>query len=120
MTKVTTLNRHLEKQIKDTFCQVLAETDDPKRIEELLSDLTTSAEFLDLSRRLTVAVYLDKNRSYENISQNLGVSAGNIAAVAKKRDGRGLSWAVRLIDAEAWAESWGTQISRVLKKILSL
>lgn len=111
------LNKHLETQILDSFCQALAEMGQPKQVRQFLSACLNPEEFLSLAKRLAIAVYLDRGRSYENISANLQVSASDIFQVANNLDQHGLQLALKEVKADQWAGYWSRKIAQTLRAL---
>lgn len=112
------LNKVLEKQVFEMLYQMLADSDDPKEIKLLLEDLLSGAEQTSMAKRLAIAVYLDKGRSYENIRENLKVSSATIASVAESMGNPGITAALQKVKAEEWAEGWSGKIERLVKRFL--
>lgn len=100
------------------FYQLLVDTSDTRVAKMLISDLLTEAELTAITKRLAIAFYLDKGRSYENIKSNLSVSSATIASVAESMGNPGIQMALQKVKAEAWAEDWSQKISKAIKKIL--
>ena len=113
------LNKNIEKQIFVMLCQVLAETRDVERVKILLTDLLTESEELAMAKRLAIAVYLDKGRSYEDIKNHLKVSSATIASVAEQMGNPGVQLALNHVKAEEWADDWSKKISGLVDKMLS-
>ena|SRR3989344_4022116 len=114
------LNRTLENQIRQMLLGVLCEVDSPKVMEEILADLLTDTERVAMMKRMGIAVYLDKSRSYEDIKNNLKVSSATIATVAETMGNPGTVEVIRRIKAEEWATEWTEKISRGLRRILPI
>lgn len=112
------LNKTLEKQINLMLVQALSEVNDPTQIEEILKDLLTETERVAVMKRLGIAIYLDKGRSYEDIKNNLKVSSATIATVAESTGNPGIVELLKRIKAEQWAEDWTNKISRGIRKML--
>lgn len=111
------LNPQIQKQINRVFYQTLA---DLKRLEDMkifVRDFLTETEQSVLTKRLAVAMYLEKGRSYGQIKQALKVSSATIASVDKmmNQKSEGFVLALRRIEADEWAE----KISRKLLAFLS-
>ena len=112
-TSAKKLNPQIQKQIDRIFYQTLA---DLKRIEDMkifLRDFLTQTEQSVLTKRLAVAMYLEKGRSYDQIKQALKVSSATIAHVDKmmNQKSEGFILALRRMEADEWA-------SRISKKVL--
>lgn len=97
---------------------VLCEVDSPKVMEEILESLLSDTERVAMMKRMGIAVYLDKSRSYKDIKNNLKVSSATIASVAEAMGNPGIIEVVRRIKAEEWASGWTDKISRGLRRIL--
>lgn len=63
------------------FCQALAVLNKPQEVAEFLKDLLGPAELTMLAKRLEVAKYLIKGRTYDEIIDLLKVSNSTIARV---------------------------------------
>ncbi len=112
------LNKTLENQIRQMLIGILCEVDSPKVMEEVLGDLLTDTERVAMMKRLGIAVYLDKSRSYEDIKNNLKVSSATIASVAETMGNPGTVEVIKRIKAEEWASDWTDKISRSIRRIL--
>ena len=80
----------------------------------------TDGERTAMIKRLGIAVYLDKGRSYEDIKNNVKVSSATVASVANTLGNPGWQEMIKRIKAEEWAEEWTSKISKSIKKILPL
>lgn len=114
------INKTLENQIRQMLVGVLCEVESPKQMEEILSDLLTETERVAMMKRLGIAIYLDKSRSYEDIKNNLKVSSATIATVAEGMGNPGMIEMVKRIKAEEWATEWTEKISQRLRKFLPI
>lgn len=109
------LNPHLKKQITKTLFQVIT---DLKKVEEtkiFFTDFLNNAELETFSKRLAIAYFLKKRRSYSNIKQNLKVSSVTVALVEKLMSTEGFKLALKKIEAEEWASQWAKKIGKVIK-----
>ncbi|KKT72072.1 MAG: TrpR family protein YerC/YecD [Candidatus Collierbacteria bacterium GW2011_GWB1_44_6] len=111
------INKTLEKQLGQMMYQVLAETGSPEEIQMILNDLLTEAERMALLKRLGIALYLDKGRSYEDIKNNIKVSSATIATVAESLGNEGWQEIIKRIKAEEWANDWTDKITGGIKRI---
>lgn len=112
------LNKTLENQIQQMLLGILCEVDSPQMMAEILADLLTETERVAMMKRMGIAIYLDKARSYEDIKNNLKVSSATIATVAENMGNPGIGEVIKRIKAEEWASDWTDKISRGLRKIL--
>lgn len=113
------LNLTLEKQIFSVFHQALADLRTPEEVESVMTDLLTETERTAIAKRLAIATFLEKGRSYENIRETLKVSSATIAAVAEQLGSPGYQLALRKIKAEEWAGVWASKIAGLFKKNVS-
>lgn len=111
------LNTTLEKQVFSVFYQSLADLRTPEEVESVLTDLLTETERTAIAKRLAIATFLEKGRSYENIRETLKVSSATIAAVADQLGSPGYQLALTKIKAEQWAEEWAGKIAGLFKKV---
>jgi len=110
------VNPNLKKQIYQLLYQVLADIRSQKEAEIFLNEVLTETELEMLAKRLGVAYYLDKGRSYSNIKTNLRLSSATISSVAEQmRKGKGFETALSKIRAEEWANKWAKKISKRFK-----
>lgn len=111
------INQRIEKQIFNIFYQVIADIQNPQEARVFLEDILTKAELEALTKRLAVALYLEKGRSYDNIKKNLKVSSATVATVAEQmKKGKGFEIALKKIRAEEWAERWTKRIGGIVKR----
>lgn len=111
------LNTVLENQIFSVFNQTMADLRTPEEVDQVIRDLLTETEHTALAKRLAIATFLEKGRSYENIRETLKVSSATIASVAEQIGNPGFQLALTKIKAEEWAEKWVEKISRLFGKI---
>ena len=110
------VNAVLEKQLYKTLWQLLADIKSPQEAEVLIGDLLSATELSTLAKRLAVAYWLSKKRSYENIKVNLKVSSATVADVQKQLKGPGWKLAIQKVTADEWANVWEQKIKGFLKK----
>ena len=109
------INSVLKTQIKKTFAQVIVDIKDPNESNTLLTDLLTGSEYEGLAKRLAVAYWLKKGRSYNNIRNNLKVSTATIASVQTAMKKPGFQLALKKVEAEEWANQWSEKIKKFVK-----
>lgn len=116
------LHSSLRNQIIKTLAQTVADLKGIDEVQTFLSDFFTDAEVETYSKRLAVAYYLKKGRSYTNIKDNLKVSSATIASVQETLSRPGFKLALKKMEAEEWANLWADRISKVwpsrLKKVV--
>lgn len=111
------INKTIEKQLSQMFYGVLAELNSPEEIRMVLSDILTEAERSAVLKRLGIALYLDKGRSYEDVKNNIKVSSATIATVAESLGEPGWQEMIKRIKAEEWASEWTGKISERIKRV---
>lgn len=109
------LNSSLKAQVEKTFYQLIADLTKPDEVETFLKDFLNDTELKMFTKRMAVAYWLKKGRSYENIKENLKVSSATIAAVQALMKKPGFELALRKIGAEEWANVWSERIKKIVK-----
>ncbi len=112
------LNKNLQNQVFQIFYQTIADLKTPEEAEIFFSDFLSETARIALAKRLAVAVFLDKKRSYENIKETLKVSSSTVAEVYKQLSLPGFQLALNKIKAEEWADKWSKKIGGALQRIL--
>lgn len=74
---------HMETESVERLFAVLSRLDSKEEVRQLLEDLCTVKEILDMAQRLDVAVLLDQGINYQTISQQVNVSTATISRVSK-------------------------------------
>ena len=87
------LNKTIEKQIYSIFYQLIADVRSTGEAETIFGDLLSDTEKQVLTKRLAIAIFLDKGRSYENIKNTLKVSSATIASVQEQMGDPGIQMA---------------------------
>jgi len=108
-------NPILKNQIIKTLAQTLADFKDPKDVELFLSDFFNESELETFAKRLAIAYWLRKKRSYVNIKNNLKVSSATIATIQNLMAKPGMMLAIKDIEAEEWANVWAKKIKKFIK-----
>jgi uncharacterized protein YerC len=111
------LNQSLERQIIKTLAQTVADFHDPEEAANFIKDFFTQSELETFSKRLAVGYWLKKGRSYTNIKQNLKVSSATIAEVSNMMKREGFKLAIKMTEAEEWANVWAEKIKKFTKRI---
>lgn len=108
------LNPSLKRQIIKTFAQTFADIKNLNEGEIFLNNFFTKAEVETFSKRLAIAYWLKKGRSYSNIKTNLKVSSATIADISSLLNNPGFSLAIKKIEAEEWANQWADKIKKFI------
>ena len=109
------LNPSLKKQVEATFEQTLIDLKDVNELKSFLKDFFKDSEREAFAKRLAVAYWLKKGRSYNNIKNNLKVSSATIASVQSIIKTDGMRLAIKKIEAEEWANQWTQKIRKFVK-----
>lgn len=109
------VNKHLKREIDRGFIKTLSDLKTENQIDIFIKDFLTPTEYEMLSKRLAIAYWLKKGRSYANIRENLKVSSATIASVHESLTKEGMKLAIRLIEAEEWANKWSERIKKIVK-----
>jgi len=113
------VNKQIEKRIFKSLYQVLADLKKPEEVKKFLDDVLSKTERTVLAKRLGIAWYLNKNKSYDVIRQDLKVSSATIATVQSWLDkgGEGLNSAIKAIEADEWAGEMAAKVKKSVKNI---
>lgn len=106
------INNVLKGQLETMFVKTVADFNNFESTKEFLKDFLTKSEFEALTKRLAIAYWLKKGRSYENIKTNLKVSSATISAVASIMETKGVCEAIKKTEAEEWASKWSERIKQ--------
>ena len=107
---------NLQKEIKKTFFQTLEDIKTKENFEKFLSDFLYPEELNLFIKRLAIAYWLNKKRSYENIKSNLNTTTKEIKEVENKINTQGYKLALKQMEAEEWANKWSEKIIRFTKQ----
>lgn len=110
------LNESLKDQITKTFASTLLGFKDLPEANAFLNDFLAPSELETYSKRLAIAYWLTKGRSYANIANNLKVSSATIAQVSQMMKKKGFALAIKKLEAEEWANQWEQKIKRFIRK----
>lgn len=108
-------NPILKNQIIKTLAQTLADFKDPIDVVTFLRDFFNESELETFAKRLAVAYWLKKKRSYVNIKNNLKVSSATIATIQNTMERPGMKLAIKDLEAEEWANLWSAKIKKFIK-----
>lgn len=113
------LEAKIKKEVFNDFYQALVDFKKSEDIKIFCQDFLTKAEQIILAKRLAIAYWLEKDKSYDEIKNSLKVSSATIANVDKmmSRGKRGFALALKKIEANRWASNLAEKISRKLKKV---
>lgn len=109
------MNQSLKRQLLKTFSQMIADLKNPKEIETFLTDFFDEKELEKYIKRISIAYWLKKGRSKENISTNLKGSPLDLKVAEKFLKTGGGKLALKKIEAEEWATVWTERIKKVVR-----
>lgn len=110
---ISKLNPILDKQIKQTFFQLIADINDPKEADMFLKDFFKNDELGKYTKRLAIAYWLRKGRTEENIVTNLRVTKKEVVDVKKTLNSKGIKLAIKYLEAEEFANVWADKIKNL-------
>jgi len=111
------LNPSLENQIFKTLAKTISDFKDIDEMMDFLNDFFNQTEVETFAKRLAIAYWLKKERSWENIKENLKVSSATIATVQSQMEKPGFALALKKLEAEEWANVWAEKIKKFTDKI---
>ena len=111
------LHPSLQNQIIKTLAQTLVDLKDLEEAETFLRSFFNENELETFAKRLSIAYWLKKGRSYTNIKQNLKVSSATIASTQSFSNKAGIQLALKKIEAEEWANVWAEKIKKFAGKL---
>lgn len=114
-TSQKNLNPSLKKEIENTLIQTVVDLRDLKETRTFLQDFFNQSEYEAFAKRLAIAYWLKKGRSYNNIKENLKVSSATIASVQSMMGKPGFKLALKKMEAEEWANQWAEKIKKIIK-----
>ena len=109
------LNPSLKTQLEKTLYQTLSDLKDNREVEIFLKDFFNESELETFVKRLAIAYWLKKGRSYSNIRENLKVSSATIASVQDSLSRPGIKLALKKLEAEEWANVWSEKIKKFVR-----
>jgi len=111
------LNKSLAAETKRMLNQTFADFSSAEQTDTFLENFLTQSEYETFAKRLAIAYWLKKGRSYANIKTNLKVSSATIASVQSMADKPGFKKAIERIEAEEWASVWAEKIKKFLPSV---
>src|SRR3989304_1595836 len=116
-TSTQKLNPSFKSQLIKTFAQTLLDFEKLDETEVFIKDFFNDAELETFAKRLAIAYWLKKGRSYANIMQNLKVSSATIASAQELMQKPGFKLAIKKMEAEEWANVWAKKIKKFTGRI---
>ena len=103
----------LQKQVTNTFFQTLEDLKTKDNFETFLKDFLTEKELDLFTNRLAIAYWIKKGRDVSNIKTNLKATLKEMQEVKAKIDSKGYKLAIKLMEAEEWANKWAEKIKKL-------
>ena len=110
------LNPTLQNQIGKMFTQLICDIKSPEEASIFLKSFFNESEYETFIKRMAIAYWLTKNRSYSNIKNNLKVSSATIASIQNILNSEGIKIALKKIEADEWANVWAEKIKKFIVK----
>ncbi|CAN5343366.1 hypothetical protein BH10PAT1_BH10PAT1_2100 [soil metagenome] len=110
------MNNTLKNQIEKTLALAISEFKNEDETLKFLREFLTAKELEILSKRLSIAYWLSKKRTNENIKTNLKVTNTAILDAKKLLQKSEIKNIMRRIDADVWSDKWSQKIKGLLKK----
>lgn len=110
------LNQILKDELTRTFASLIVDLKNIEEVKTFLKDFFNESELETFIKRLGVFYWLKKGRSYNNIRNNLKVSSATIATARESSQKPGIKLALKLLEAEEWANQWADKIKNFVKK----
>ena len=110
------INKTLYNELKRVFIQLIADLKTPDEVDMFLKDFFTDVEYETFSKRIAIAYWLKKGRTYDNIKNNLKVSSATVSFIQTMMEKEGFKLALQKIEAEEWATKWADRIQKFIGK----
>ena len=110
------INQILKDELTRTFANLVIDLRTPEDVKAFLKDFFNDSELETFIKRLGVFYWLKKGRSYNNIKENLKVSSATIATAQDSSQKTGIKLAMKLLEADEWANQWADKIKGIIKK----
>ena len=110
------INLSLKGQLAKTLAQTVTDLKDFDETHTFFSDFLTESEYEAFAKRLAIAYWLRKGRSYSNIKQNLKVSSATIATIQSVMKTEGFQLALKKLEANEWANLWSDRIRKFVRR----
>lgn len=108
------LNPSLSRELFRTLHQAIADLKKPEEVEDFLAAFLGENEHATLVKRVAVAYWLDRKRSYDHISRNLMVSSATVSGINNIMNSRGVRTILQKIKAEEWSTVWSERIKKLV------
>lgn len=106
----------LQKQVTNTFFQTLEDLKTKENFAIFVKDFLNEKELEIFTNRLAIAYWFKKGRDSSNIKTNLKATLKEIKEVKAKLDSKGYKLAIKLMEAEEWANKWSEKYKKMLSK----
>jgi len=111
------INPKIKKQLADFLHQVIVDIKNTTEAKSFLESFLGENEQEIMARRLGIAYFLEKGKTYTWIKENLAVSSTTVASIAREaKKKEGFKIALQKIYADEWAEKWAEKIKQIFAK----
>ena len=101
------LGKDFEEEVYSVFWNTVGKITKAEEVNLFFTDLFTSTERVNFTKRLAIAILLYKNYQWESISDLLKVSFGTIAKIANKKGSAGFNVFIKKLEKDAnWQKFW--------------
>ena len=108
-----TINPKVSQDLNLAFIQLITDLRSNEDVRIVLDVLLSETERIAITKRLGIAVFLDKGWSYDKIKQNLKVSSATIASIQERMGSPGLKAAVEKIQVNIMADSLAEKLFKM-------
>ena len=108
-----TIQPKIERDLHRGLCQLISDITSFEEAEDILHELLSETERVAIMKRLGIALFLDKNWSYDKIKKTLKVSSATIASVQERMGRPGLQTAIEKAKINEMADSWSEKLGGV-------
>jgi uncharacterized protein YerC len=109
------VNSHLLNELDHLFHQAVADLKTPQEAQEFFKSFLSKAEHTTVIKRVGVAYFLQKGKSYNIIKQDLKVSSATISLIQNTLNTPGVQRTLKKINAEEWATQWSNKLKGLVK-----
>ena len=107
-----------DDQIQALLIDVIGSLRGDLETNEVLEDLFGETAKDMAAKKIAIALFLSKHKSYAEIKQTLGVSSSTIAKVQDSIDSPGMKIALKKLESAEWANGWAGKISKAVAKLM--
>jgi uncharacterized protein YerC len=111
------LHPKVAKKLQAVFIQLVADLRSTDETGKVLNELLSDTERVAITKRLGIAVFLDKGWSYDKIKETLKVSSATIASIQDRMGSPGFTLAIEKIRVNVMADSLADKLTKIFSFI---